>query len=136
MAKVDPLEFRRGDFGNLQGESLDRFLRMLSTFSSQVSGAMKGGMTVGENVRGFVKEVVFTTAASTADAFPLRFPNELSEKPTGMTIVGAWDISTAGKEAPVAVFGPAWAVSGSDLVLLDIGNLSTSKKYRIKLLVW
>lgn len=129
MPRVAPLDLRREDFPDLSGPRIEKLLRKLNEFGSQVGTVLNGGATFGDNSRAFVKEVTFSDAD-----LPLRVKNTLSVTPKLVFLGFAADV-TDGKEDPVSLYGPAWAVSGSDVVVSGFGNVSAGRKYRVRLVI-
>lgn len=76
------------------------------------------------------------TGTSETSAFPIRFKNELGKSPAGIAILGAWNTTTSGKEAPVSVGSPAWSLADGQIVLHDVSGLLPGKKYRLTIRVF
>lgn len=121
MARVSPLDLRREDFPKLEGEAIDRLLRRLNQFSSEVASVLNATTSVD-------REVTFMNATG----LPIKLKNPLTSRPAAVTVVQAWDI-TADKEVPVSLGGVSWTLSGANLVITGIGNVSATTKYRVKL---
>lgn len=124
-----PLELRREDFPDLQGERIDRLLRALNAFGASVQKILNRGALVSDNLAAVYRDVTLTTAD-----LPVKFANTLpgGMAPRDIGIARAVELADGG-EVPVVLFGPAWKVSGSEVSLSGIGNLSSGKKYRVTL---
>jgi len=121
MARIAPLDLRREDFPNLEGEAIDRLLRRLNTFASEVASVLNATTAI-------EREVTFTNTSG----LPITLRNPLlPSRPTAITVVQAWNI-TAPKEVPVSLSGVSWAMSGENLTISGIGNLSAATKYRVR----
>jgi hypothetical protein len=59
--KAPQLQLRREDYPDLEGDRLDRLLRQLTTFGTQIHAALNRGITFGENLAAQVKEVTVKT---------------------------------------------------------------------------
>jgi hypothetical protein len=59
--KAPHLQLRREDYPDFEGDRLDRFLRQLTTFGTQVHAALNRGITLGENLAAQVKEITVRT---------------------------------------------------------------------------
>jgi hypothetical protein len=67
---------------------LPKLITPLNEFMSSVSNAVTGRLTRKDNLLGYSEPFEFTTAASAAATFPLRFKNKLlgGVKPTSITV--------------------------------------------------
>ena len=125
---VTPLDLRREDIPDLStGDRTDRLMRALNRQSQELSASLNGGLTFGEHLNATVKDATFSE-------FPFRVAHGLQTSPKLVWIGWAADISGGGL-SPVALGGVAWTVSGADLVVSDIGNVSTGHKYRVRLVI-
>lgn len=128
--KVPPLQFRREDIPDLStGERTDRLLRGINTFGVAAEKALNKGLTFKDNINAFSKVLTFTSTS-----FPISIKNELGGTPTMAWVVKAATY-TDGPEVPVALGGLAWAVSGNQIVISAIGDVSAGPKYRVTIVV-
>lgn len=71
--------------------------------------------------------------ATSSSLFPIRFKNELpgGRRPLAVTLVSAIDITNNTTSTPVSASNPAWAVSGDQIVISDVGGLVAGRRYKL-----
>jgi hypothetical protein len=132
MPKPPRTEFRREDFPDLTGDRIDKLLRPLNEFFTRAYAILDRGLTFTDNVASFTEEITFTSRAGWAVRIKNRLPGGVA--PKGVTVWRAAKLATS-TETPVALSGVAWKVSGDQIIISDIGNVSADKKYRATLCI-
>lgn len=104
-----------------------------NSFAETVYQALNKNITFSENVRAFVKEIVYTTPSTYPTMGDIEFLNELKVKATGILVLQAVDRSNY-EPAPGPVYIP-WAEDNGSIIVKPITGLEASKTYNIRLLV-
>ncbi len=104
-----------------------------NSFAETVYQALNKNVTFSENVRAFIKEIVYTTPSAYPTMDDIEFLNELKVKATGIQVLQAVDRSTY-EPAPGPVYVP-WVEDNGSIIVKSITGLEASKIYNIRLLV-
>lgn len=90
----------------------EKLFRMLNQALSGLVSAVNGGLTLGDNLRGFTSTVTFRV-----DDLPVRLKNTLSVAPVSVQIARALDL-TLKSPTPITTGNPAWSFDSKEGVLL------------------
>lgn len=104
-----------------------------NSFAETVYQALNKNITFSENVRAFIKEIVYTTPAGYPTMDDIEFLNELKVKATGIQVLQAVDRSNY-EPAAGPVYVP-WVEDNGSIIVKPITGLVASKSYLIRLLV-
>ena len=145
MAKPPSLSLKIEDYGALLEDypEFEKLIRAFNQFSTGVTASLNRGTTFADNIASQEAALTFDTDGTSAIVYPggkttlriaLKLPQGIKAKHVTITQAVTIDTTTR-QETPVTVSGPAWSLSGSDLLISGVGNLSASKRYRVTLLI-
>jgi len=104
----------------------------VNSFMEAVYQALNKNITRGENLSGFVKEIVYRTPSTYPSGVELvEFINQLRGRAIGVEVLQAFDRSTY-VAAPGPVYVP-WVENNGSIVVSTITGLEPSKTYIIRL---
>lgn len=108
---------------------IGKLIDPLNSFMSSVITNLNKGLTIGENVNGFIK-----TFDVTGGAFPVSIPNSLKSRPIAVIIGSIYN-----KQTPAATIGTGitieWEFASSTLKIKNISGLTTGTKYTVTVIV-
>jgi hypothetical protein len=130
-----PTTLSREDYPEQAGW-IDRLLRPLNAFMSEVSSTLSGRLTLGDNVMAQTEVVRVDTPATVANAFPVYFAVKMSAKPRALVVARVEDLTTSSSTFSSAVFA-TWEPTNDNRVKLSlVSGLSANTKYRFTLLLF
>ena len=104
-----------------------RFLQGINETVGGLCGALLGRLTRSENMLSKSEPFAFTTAATAANTFPLKFKNKLS--PTRPTSVWLGQLARKDGGAPANAFSMSWEMTPTGEIAIRCQGLENSTAY-------
>jgi len=130
------------DFAGDATEWGPKLLQVLTTFCSDVTNALSGGLTRTQNMRGEEREAVFdftnvgTPPAADLTPFPLSIVPRSTPNPRNLTVTFVEDITDATGLVPAGAVMPFWRLSADGAVVIRyLTGLDAGRRYRVRFLM-
>ncbi len=106
----------------------------INSFMNVIYIGFNKNITFSENIRSIIKEVtVVAPSTYPSDQSPIKFPNIMSVKATGLWVIQAYE-----KDTYLPVLDPVYAARVEDngvITVSGVSGLSPSKTYMVRFLV-
>lgn len=126
--KISPRSFTVEQFPEQQSW-IGTLLAPINQTNQELFSGLNNGITIQDNLNQEVKELNFTLDAST---YPIKFKTKFNKQPMGLHVI--YCIDTTGGTATNTPW-LTWSFGDGQLTISNITNLTTNKKYILRILV-